>query len=183
MLPAQPDGSPSWQLGSLAFVVGSSSSDDVDARKAQRKARNRKAAAASRDRKKEQLELLHLEVEKLRSENAGLRRRLEVSGGALDSRRHASAASRTRTTRTRARARARAAAAAAALRGDIAADAAGRRLVEQPRPPLERALDPCHSQHALSEGGGGLRPGRLARQPQKASGFEEHHRRLKDERA
>jgi len=75
----QPDGSPSWQLGSLAFVVGSSSSDDVDARKAQRKARNRKAAAASRDRKKEQLELLHLEVEKLRSENAGLRRRLEVS--------------------------------------------------------------------------------------------------------
>ncbi len=50
------------------------------ARKAQRMARNRRAAATSRARKKEHLESLQAQVERLQTENAELRRRLIDAG-------------------------------------------------------------------------------------------------------
>mmetsp|Transcript_28981 Transcript_28981/g.92423 ORF Transcript_28981/g.92423 Transcript_28981/m.92423 type:complete len:224 (-) Transcript_28981:353-1024(-) len=51
-----------------------------DARKAQRMARNRRAAATSRARKKEHLESLQSQVDRLQAENAELRRRLKDAG-------------------------------------------------------------------------------------------------------
>lgn len=57
-----------------------------DARKAQRMARNRRAAATSRARKKEHLESLQSQVDSLQAENAELRRRLLDAGLMSDER-------------------------------------------------------------------------------------------------
>lgn len=63
---------------------GSAAASEEEARKAQRMARNRRAAATSRARKKEHLETLQAQVERLEAENAELRRRLSDAGLASD---------------------------------------------------------------------------------------------------
>jgi hypothetical protein len=59
---------------------GTSAMTEDDVRKAQRMARNRRAAATSRARKKEHLESLQAQVDSLQAENAELRRRLKDAG-------------------------------------------------------------------------------------------------------
>jgi len=60
--------------------VSPAAPSEEEARKAQRMARNRRAAATSRQRKKDQLGSLQSQVESLQDENAELRRRLEDAG-------------------------------------------------------------------------------------------------------
>ena len=75
-LPASPEPTAKRINSRKCEEVAGGGADD-EARKAQRMARNRRAASTSRARKKEHLESLQAQVDRLLSENAALRRRLQ----------------------------------------------------------------------------------------------------------
>ena len=79
-LPASPEPTAKRINSRKCEEVAGGGADD-EARKAQRMARNRRAAATSRARKKEHLESLQAQVDRLQAENAALRRRLSAADG------------------------------------------------------------------------------------------------------
>jgi len=79
-LPASPEPTAKRINSRKCEEVAGGGADD-EARKAQRMARNRRAASTSRARKKEHLESLQAQVDRLQAENAALRRRLSAADG------------------------------------------------------------------------------------------------------
>ena len=79
-LPASPEPTAKRINSRKCEEVAGGGADD-EARKAQRMARNRRPASTSRARKKEHLESLQAQVDRLQAENAALRRRLSAADG------------------------------------------------------------------------------------------------------
>ena len=84
-LPASPEPTAKRINSRKCEEVAGGGADD-EARKAQRMARNRRAASTSRARKKEHLESLQAQVDRLQAENAALRRPAKGGPGVGDDR-------------------------------------------------------------------------------------------------